>query len=202
MVKNRVNASTPGKFQELSMSLLAMGIYGILVGETILMALSFWPGTLENDLAAYPLLFSLFFIIVASLLLLISLLILKVHVLLVIGAFLLALLASFVQGKIFPTDASLWTTFWFLTYGSVTALMSLIILILKRDIWPILWPTLLVAGVCAAIPITFLILQGPVEWLGPKWGRDIIIMSLLVGGIIPIAVYWFTKTRREHTFQG
>ena len=201
MSKNRENGSTPGKVQELGMSLLAMGLYGMVVGETIQLALSFWPGTLENDLAWYPLLFALFFIIVASILILASLLILKVHVLLVIGVFLLSLLASFVQGKFFPTDASLWLTYWFLTYGGVVGLLSLILLIRVKDIWPALWPTLLIAGVGAAIPITALAVLGPVEWLGPLWGRDIIIMSLLVGGLIPIVVYWVTKTRRAHTFQ-
>lgn len=46
MSRNGANANNPGGTQVLSMSLLAMGLYGIVIGETIQLALNLWPGTL------------------------------------------------------------------------------------------------------------------------------------------------------------
>jgi hypothetical protein len=202
MVRNREKASTPGGTQVPGMSLLAMGLYGVVIGETIQLALRLWPGALENDLSWYPLLFALLFILIGSLMILASLLRAKVHVLLVIGVFLLSLLASYVQGKLFPTDASYWTTYWFLTYGGVVVLLCMILLSRVKGIWPYLWRTLLNAGVGAAIPITVMIVLGRGEWVDPLFGRDIMLISLVLGGLIPIVAHWFTTKRREHSLQG
>lgn len=201
MFRNGENANAPGRKQVQLMPLLALGFYGMALGEAIQLALRLWPGTLSNDLAWYPLLFGLFCVLLASLLILVSLLILKVHWLLVIGVLLLSLLASYVQGRLFPADVSYWITYWFLTYGGVVVVLSLILLGRVKGIWPALWRTMLVAGVGAAIPIAVMIVRGPVDWVDPQFGRPIILMSLVVGALIPIVGYWFTKRVREHSFQ-
>jgi hypothetical protein len=120
-----------------------MGLYGIALGEAVQWALQFWPGTSQNDATFTPLFLALFLVVGASLLLLVSLLVLKVHWLLVIAAFLLSLLTPFVQGRLFPADVTLWTTNWFLTYGGGVVVLSFILLGRLKGVRPVLWRTLL-----------------------------------------------------------
>jgi hypothetical protein len=166
------------------MSLLSMGLYGIALGEAVQWALQFWPGTSQNDATFTPLFLALFLVVGASLLLLVSLLVLKVHWLLVIAAFLLSLLTPFVQGRLFPADVTLWTTNWFLTYGGGVVVLSFILLGRLKGVRPVLWRTLLVTAAGAAIPIAVLVLRGPADWQPPTASAVFPLVSLLVGGVL------------------
>ena len=202
MSSQRDNANTPGGSQVPSMSLpsmslLAMGLYGMALGEAVQWALQFWPGTSQNDATLTPLFLALFLVVGASLLLLYSLLILKVHWLLVIGAFLLSLLAPFVQGRFFPADKSLWTTNWFLTYGSSVVVLGFILLGRVKGVWPVLCRTLLVTGAGAAIPIALLVLRGPADWEQPTASAVFPLVSLLVGGVLIRIVVILVHQKRQ-----
>ena len=160
MSSKRDNANAPVGTQVLPLSPLAMGLYGMVLGEATQLADTFGK-TIETDISIGPFFIGLFFVIVASLLILVSLLSLKVHWLLVSGVFSLSLLASFVQGMLFPTNPAYWALFWFLTYGSVVVLLSLILLSRVKGVWPALWRLLLVTGVGATIASAVVVAHGP-----------------------------------------
>lgn len=174
-----------------------MGLYGMALGEAVQWALQFWPGTSQNDATLTPLFLALFFVVGASLLVLASLLILKVHWLLVIGAFLLSLLAPFVQGRLFPADKSLWTTNWFLTYGGGVVVLGFILLGRVKGVWPVLWRTLLVTAAGAAIPIAVLVLRGPADWEQPIASVVFPLVSLLVGAVLIRIVVILAHQKRQ-----
>jgi hypothetical protein len=177
MSSTRDTPNAPGEIPVLSRSLLAMGLYAMVLAEATQLADTFlW--TIETDLTIGPFFIGLFFVLVASLLMLVSLLSLKVHWLLVIGVVPLALLASFVQGRLFPTNPAYWATYWFLTYGSVVVVLSLILLGRVKGIGPALWRVLLVTGAGAAIALAVQLAHGPDGWT--------LLISLVVGALVLI----------------
>jgi hypothetical protein len=178
-MKDTPNA--PGQIPVLSRSLLAMGLYAMVLAEATQLADTFlW--TIETDIVIGPLFLGLFFVLVASLLMLVSLLSLKVHWLLVIGVVPLALLASFVQGRLFPTNPRYWAPFWFLTYGSVVVLLSLILLGRVKGMGPVLWRILLVTGAGAAMAFAVQFALRPEGWT--------LLISLVIGVLILIVEGW------------
>lgn len=200
------NAKAPAGTQVLGMVLLSMGLYAMVLGWTVPLALLSWPGAMANDSSFGVLFQALFLFVGGSLLILASLLCLKVHWLLVIGVLLLALLAPFVQGRLFPTGPASWATNWFLTYGAVVVVLSLILLGRVKGVWPALWRTLLVTGASAAIvyAVAYICAQvaaagpGPINGQPPASSPVYPLASLLVGSVdILIIVYWLTRKGRE-----
>jgi hypothetical protein len=198
-------AKAPAGTPVLGMVLLSIGIYAMVLGWTVPLALLSWPGAMGNDSSFVVLVQALFLFVGGSLLILASLLCLKVHWLLVIGVLLLALLAPFVQGRLFPTDPASWATNWFLTYGAVVVVLSLILLGRVKGAWPALWRTLLVTGASAAIvaAVAYICAQvaaaGPGSMNGqPPAGSPVYpLASLLVGSVdILMMVYWLTSKWR------
>src|SRR5215831_15092484 len=111
------NARAPAELQVLGMVLLSMGIYAMVLGWTVPLALLSWPGAMANDSSFGLYFFSLFLLFSGGLLILGSLLCLKVHWLLVTGVLLVALIAPYLEGKLFPTDPAYWGPLWFLTFA-------------------------------------------------------------------------------------
>jgi hypothetical protein len=145
------NARAPADRQVLGMILLSLGLYAIVLGWTVPLALLSWPGAMENDSSFEVLLLAVVLFVGGSLLILASLLCLRVHWLLVIAVLLLALLTPYGEGRLFPTDPASWATTWFLTYGAVVVVLSLLLLGRRKGVWPALWRTLLVTGASAAM---------------------------------------------------
>ncbi|HEY4384972.1 MAG TPA: hypothetical protein VGN34_10910 [Ktedonobacteraceae bacterium] len=211
MSSNSDNAKVPGERQVLGMVLLSMGLYAMVLGWTSPLALLSWPGAMGNDSSLGLFFLSLFLLFVGGLLILASLLCLKIHWLLVIGVLLLALLAPYVEGRLFPTNPSSWATNWFLTFGGVVLVLSLILLGRVKRVWPALWRTLLVTGTSAAIlyAVASICAQiaaaGPGSMNGqPPAGSPVYpFASLLVGsGDILLLVSWLTRKGREPGFSG
>lgn len=195
-------AKAPGRTQMLGMVLLSMGLYGMVLGLTVPLALLSWPGAMQNDSSSGLFFLSLFLLFVGGLLILASLLCLKVHWLLVIGLLLLALLAPYVQGRLFPADPSSWATNWFLTFGGVVLVLSFILLGRVHGIWPALWRTLLVTVASASIvyAVAYGCAQvaasgpGPINGNPPAGSPFYPLVSLLVGSLdILIIVYWLSR---------
>jgi hypothetical protein len=196
------NAKAPGEIQVLGMVLLSVGFYAMVLGLTVPLALLSWPGAMANDSSFDTLFLAVFLFVGGSLLILASLLCLKVHWLLVIGVLLFALIAPYVQGRLFPTGPASWATNWFLTYGVVVALLSLILLVRVKRVWPALWRTLLITGASAAIvyAIAYVNAQiaasapGPINGQPPPGSPVYPLTSLLVGSLdILIIFYWLTR---------
>ena len=122
------NTKAPGRRQVLGMVLLSMGLYAIVLGLTVPLALLSWPGAGSNDASLGLLLLAVLLLVGGSLLILVSLFCLKVHWLLVIGVLLVALLAPYVQGRLFPAGPASWAPNWFLTFGVVVLVLSFILL--------------------------------------------------------------------------
>lgn len=202
MSSKRNAATTPGGSHVLSMLLFCLGLYGMTLGEAVQRVLPFWPGIEQTDAYYYPFL-ALVFVLFASLLILASLLTMSVHFLLVSGVFLLSLLPlgislfPFLQ-RGFPTDLSLWTTNWFLIYGGVVVVLSLILLVRVKGIWPVLWRTVLLTAAGAAIAIAILLGRGPADWKPSTPLPIFSLISLLVGGVLIFTVIlWLTSTGRK-----
>ena len=115
---------------------------------------------------------------------------------------LLALLAAYVQSRLFPAGPAYGSTNWILTFGIVVLVVSFILLSRVRGIWPTLWQTLLVTGVSAAIvyAVAYVCAQvaatgsGPINGQPPPGSPVYPIVSLLVGSAdILIIVYWLTR---------
>jgi len=200
------NTKAPTGRQVLGMVLLSMGLYAIVLGLTIPLALLSWPGAGSNDASFSFLLLVVFLFVGGILLFLVSLFCLKVHWLLVIGVLLVALLAPYVQGRLFPAGPAYWATNWFLTFGIVVLVLSFILLSRVPGIWPALWRTLLVTGVSAAIvyAVAYICGQvaaagsGPINGQPPPGSLVYLLVSLLVGSIdILIIVYWLTRKGME-----
>jgi len=200
------NAKAPAGRQVLGMVLLSMGLYAVVFGLTVPLALASWPGAGSNDATFGVIILALFLLFGGSLLFLVSLLFLKVHWLLIIGMLLLALLAAYVQGRLFPAGPAYWATNWFLTFGIVVLVLSFILLSRVPGIWPALWRTLLVTGVSAAIvyAVAYICGQvaaagsGPINGQPPPGSLVYLLVSLLVGSIdILIIVYWLTRKGME-----
>jgi hypothetical protein len=196
------NAKAPAGTQVLGMILLSMGLYAMVLGWTVPLALLSWPGAMANDSSFGLYFLSLFLLFSGGLLILGSLLCLKVHWLLVIGVFLVALLAPYLEGRLFPTGPASWGPMWFLTFAVVVLVLSLILLGRVRGIWPILWRTLLVTGVSmvivyAAAYVSALVAAagpGPMNGNPPPGSPIDPLASLLVGSIdILLIVYWLTR---------
>jgi hypothetical protein len=196
------NTKAPGTRQVLGMVLLSVGLYAIVLGLTVPLALLSWPGAGSNDASLGLLLLAVLLLVGGSLLLLVSLLCLKVHWLLVIGVLLVALLTPYIQGRLFPTGPASWALNWFLTFGVVVLVLSFILLSRVRGIWASLWRTLLVIGVSAAIvyAVAYFCAQvaaagsGPINGQPPPGSPVYPLVSLLVGSVdIVIIVYWLTR---------
>ena len=200
------NARAPARTQVLGMVLLSMGLYAMVLGWTVPLALLSWPGAMANDSSFSLYFLSLFLLFSGGLLILGSLLCLKVHWLLVIGVFLVALIVPYLEGRLFPTDPGSWGPIWFLTYAVVVLVLSLILLGRVRGIWPVLWRTLLVTGVSAVIVYAAAYVSaqiaaagpGPIHGNPPAGSPIYPLTSLLVGSIaILIIAYWFRRSGRE-----
>ena len=200
-------ARTPVGIQMLGMILLSMGLYIMVLGWTVPLALLSWPGATGNDSSWGPFVLSWFLLFSGGLLILGSLLCWKVHGLLVFGVFLVALITLYLEDRLFPTGPiSLWGPIWFLTYAVVVLGSSLFLLGRVHGIWPALWRTLLVTGVSAAIVYTAAYINAQIAAAGPGSmngnpppGSLIYpLTSLLVASIdILIIAYWFTRKGRE-----
>jgi hypothetical protein len=103
------------------------------LGGATLLALLLSPTALQNDANLGPALLSFYSVPICSLLVLISLFLLKVHWLLAVGAFLLSLLAAYayVQGWLFlPVPTYEAVDYGVLIYGGGVILLSLILVVL------------------------------------------------------------------------
>lgn len=132
MSSNRYNAEQPGCSRRTQMAvgigLLIVGIIGMVVGGMNLLALLLSPTALQNDNSFGPYFLSFYSIPIFSLLVLIGLFLLKVRWFLIIGAFLLALLAAYAynQGWLF-LPAPAYGNYDVLVYGGAVILLSLIL---------------------------------------------------------------------------
>lgn len=199
------NAKAPVGTAVPGMVLLSMGLYGMVLGWTVPLALLSWPGAMENDSSLSVLFLALVLFVGGSLLILASLLYLKVHWLLVIGVLLLALFAPYVEGRLFPTDPAFWATNWFLTYDAVVVVLSLILLGRVKGVWPVLWRTLVVNGASAAsvAAVAYLCAQVAAAGPGSMYGQSPAgspvypLTSVLVGSVdILMIVYWLRRKGR------
>ena len=202
MSSNSDNSKAPAATQVLGMVLLSMGLYAVVFGLTVPLALASWPGAGSNDATFGIIILALFLLFGGSLLFLVSLLFLKVHWLLIIGMLLLALLAAYVQGRLFPAGPAYGSTNWILTFGGIVLVLSFILLSRVRGIWPALWRTLLVTGVSAAIifAVAYVCAQvaaagsGPINGQPPPGSPVYLLASVIVGSIdILLVVYWLTR---------
>ena len=200
------SAKAPAGTQVLGMVLLSMGLYGMVLGWTLPLALLSWPGAMANDSSFGLFFLSLFLLFVGGLLILASLLCLKIHWLLVIGVLLLALLAPYAEGRLFPTGPASWATNWFLTYDAVVVALSLLLLGHVKGVWPALWRTLLVTGASAAMVYAIAYGCAQVAAIGPgpssgnpPAGSPIYpLASLLVGSVaLRLLVSWLRRKERE-----
>jgi hypothetical protein len=196
------NAKAPAGPQVLGMVLLSMGLYAMVLGLTVPLALLSWPGAWSNDASLGLLLLAVVLLVSGCLLILVSLLCLKVHWLLVIGLLLVALIAPYVQGRLFPADPAYWAQNWFLTFGVVVLVLSLILMSRVKGVWPALWRTLLVTAVSSGIivAVAYVCAQvaaagpGPINGRPPAGSPVYPIVSLLVGSLdVLIIVYWLTR---------
>lgn len=189
----RNTATGVGRTQALSRILLSLGLYGVALGEALWLALLFWPYVLQNDVFLWPFFLAMGLVLLASVLILASLPGLQVHWLLVIGTFLISLLAASGQGWLFPNDPTYGTVYWSLTYGGAIVVLSLVLLGRVKGAWPVLWRTLLVTGVGAAIPIVFLIMRGAGDWEAPPYGLDVELVSLVFSVLTIVAGFWLNR---------
>lgn len=186
------------------MVLLSMGIYAIVLGLTVPLALLSWPGAGSNDASLGLLLLAVVLLVGGSLLILVSLFCLKVHWLLIIGVLLIALLAPYVQGRLFPSGLASWASNWFLTFGVVVLVLSFILLSRVKGIWASLWRTLLVTGVSAAIVYAVAYVCGQVAAAGsgsingqPPPGSPVYPLVSVLVGILDILIIFFWLTRKD-----
>lgn len=203
------NTKAPGTRQVLGMVLLSMGLYAIVLGLTVPLALLSWPGSGSNDASLGLLLLAVLLLVGGCLLILVSLFCLKVHWLLVIGVLLVALLAPYVQGRLFPTSPAYWAPNWFLTFGIVALVLSFILLSRVKGIWPALWRTLLVTGVSSAIVYGVAYICGQVAAAGsgsingqPPPGSPVYPLVSVVVGILDILIifFWLTSKGMQPTY--
>jgi hypothetical protein len=190
-------ASGAGRTQALSSTLLSLGCYGVALGEALWLALLLWPYVLQNDVFLWPFFLATGLVFLASLLILASLPGLHVHWLLVVGTFLVSLLAAYGQGWLLPNAPTYGTAYWSLTYGGAVLVLSLVLLGRVKGVRPVLWRTLVVTGVGAALPVVFLILRGPADWEAPLYGLDVQLVGLVFGILTPIAGYRLNGTTRK-----
>lgn len=153
---------------------------------------------MQNDVFLWPFFLATGLVFLASVLILASFPGLKVHWLLVVGTFLISLLAAYVQGWLFPNDPTYGTAYWSLTYDGTVLVLSLCLLGRVKGAWPVLWRTLLAAGAGVALPIAFLIIRGSGDWEAPLYGLDVQLMSLVFGVLTPVAGYWLSKQSIRH----
>ena len=78
MSSNNDNKKAPDGRRVLGMILLSVGLYAIVLGWTLPLALLSWPGALSNDASLGPFLLAAFLLVSGSLLILVSLFFLKV----------------------------------------------------------------------------------------------------------------------------
>ncbi|HET8845583.1 MAG TPA: hypothetical protein VFN35_29215 [Ktedonobacteraceae bacterium] len=191
MSKERYRLSMPTDAQIFGLLFLSIGFYGVALGEVVQLLLEWnvWPGVMGDDAFMAPAFGSLGFIFLASILMLIGLLCLKVHWLAVIAAFLFAILCAFWQGQLFPTNPAYFALYWYLTYGGLVVMLSFLCLAWVKGVWPMLWRVLLVALVGAGIALTFFLIRGPDDWKFSPGGSDVILVVLIIGLLIPFVGY-------------
>jgi len=197
MSPTRAKAQAPGGRQVLGMILLSMGLYAMVLGRTIPLALLSWPGAGSNDASLGPLVFSVALFVGGGLLLLVSLFFLIHPWLLGLGTLLLSVLAAFVQRWLFPAAEPYASMNWILTFGGAALVLScLLILRHRRGIWSALWRTLLVTGVSATMvyAVAYVCGQVAAAGSGPPGSPVYPLVSVLVGSLdILIVFYWLTS---------
>ena len=111
--------------QALGRGLLSWGLFGMVLGEAIFLILIFSHVTSDDAYMGFAFL-ALFLVPISSLLVLVSLFLLKVHWLLAIGAILLPLLlAAYWSKRLFNNSPDL----ILLTYGGGVIVLSLILVV-------------------------------------------------------------------------
>lgn len=173
--------------------LLSLGLYFLALGGGVIYFLApllLPPPIVQNDNSPFFVvgIQALVFVFLGGLMVPGALLGLKaIHWLVAIGMPLFSLLAAFGPGFLLPPQnipISPITIF-----SGVMALLCVIFLTrLKRDIWPILWRTLLVAGLAAAIAITVLFWQSPPGVNASQYLNPAMAVIILVVG------YWFASS--------
>jgi hypothetical protein len=188
------------------MILLSMGLFAIVLGFTVPLALLSWPGAGSNDASFSIVLESIGLIIGGILMLIASLFFLIERWLLIMGMFLLSVLAAFIQRWLFPASEPYASTNWILTFGGTALLLTFILIGRTRGIWPALWRTLLVTGVSAAIvyAVAYVCAQitasgsGPINEQPPPTSPVFPLVSLLVGSLdILIIYFWLMRRGKE-----
>ncbi len=199
-----VNAKTPDRLQVPGMVLLSMGLYAMVLGVTVPLALMSWPGAWENDASLTFFFLAVVLLAGGCILVLVSLLLLKVHWLPVLGVLLLAFIAPYIQGRLFPTDPAYWAQNWFLTFGATVLLLSLILLSRVRGIWSDLWRTLLVTAVSASIVSAVAYVCGHIAAAGPGSingqpppTSPVYPLVSLLAGVLDIVILSFLLTRKR-----
>jgi len=205
------NTKAPGGRQVLGMILLSMGLYTMVLGWTIPLALLSWPGAGSNDASLGLILLSEALLVGGGLLLLVSLFFLIQPWLLVLGMLLLSVLAAFVQRWLFPAAEPYASINWILTFGGAALVLSCILLLSRiRGIWSVLWRTMLVTGVSAAIvyAVAYVCGQvaatgsGPINGQPPPGSPVYPLVSVLVGILdILIIFFWLTRKDMEPAYQ-
>ena len=199
-----VNTKAPAGRQVLGMIVLSMGLYAIVLGWTIPLALLSWPGAGSNDASFGLMIFSQALFVGGGLLLLTSLFFFIQRWLLVLGMLLLSVLAAFVQSWLFPAAEPYASINWILTFGEAVLVGSCILILSRiRGIWPILWRTLLMTAVSAAIiyAVAYICGQvaaagsGPINGQPPPGSPVYPLVSLLVGSLDILLIFcWLTRT--------
>ena len=205
MSSNSDNKKAPGWRQVLGMILLSMGLYAIVLGWTLPMALLSWSGAGSNDASLGLILLSEALFVGGGLLLLVSLFFLIQPWLLVLGMLLLSVLAAFVQRWLFPAAEPYASINWILTFGGAALVLSCILLLSRiRGIWSVLWRTMIVTGVSAAIVYAVAYACGQVAAAGsgsingqPPPGSPVYPLVSLLVGILDILIIFFWLTSKD-----
>jgi hypothetical protein len=211
MSNMRDETQAVGGRQVVGMILLSMGLYAMVLGWTVPLALLSWPGALENDASLGTVFLGLGLLVFGMLLLLASLLCLQVHWLLVLGLIVLSLVALFVRDRLFPAADPFLVTNGILLFGAGALLLSSILLGSVQGIWPALWRTLLVTGVSASIiyGVASICAQVAAASPRPSFGQPpsaspvYPLASVLVGSVdLLLIAFWLTRKGRESSLEG
>ncbi len=207
MSNKRDKTQAPHGRQVLGMILLSMGLYAMVLGWTLPLALLSWPGAGSNDASLGLIILSEALFVGGGLLLLVSLFCLIQPWLLVLGMILLAVLAAFIQRWLFPAAEPYASINWILTFGGAALVLSCILILRRiRGIWSALWRTLLVTGVSTTIvsAVAYMCGQvaaagsGPINGQPPPGSPVYPLVSLLVGSLdILMIFYWLMRKGRE-----
>ncbi len=173
---------------------LSVGLYFLVLGGGaiyLLAPLLLPPTIVQNDNSPFFIIGiqALGFVFLGGLMIPGGLIGLKaVHWLVAIGMVLLSLLAAFGPGLLFPPGdipVSPITIF-----SGVMVLLCLILLSRLKRVWPVLWRTLLVAGVGTVIAIVVLFWPSPPGVYASQYLNPAMVALILIVG------YWFASRAR------